>query len=238
METLENNPEEHIETAPSRWSGLSTRAASAAVLALIFLLVLWKGGWIFTWFIMMSALMMMREWNGLTEHEGSLWRFSGLFYVSIPCASAVWLRNVDFATLPEAGMWLVLYLIVIVSVTDIGAYFAGRHFGGPRLAPIVSPNKTWAGLGGGMAAAALAGGLCHFFTPYPVQLVPCMIFGMVLAVIAQAGDLFESWMKRNANVKDSGTLIPGHGGLLDRIDGLTFTLPIFAAAVALSGYVM
>ncbi len=238
---MEEPIEPHLhqeETPPSKWSGLAVRAASAVVLALVFALVLWKGGWIFTWFAIMAALMMMREWNALTEKEGALWRFAGLFYVSIPCASLIWLRSVDFIDTLNAGIYLVLYVILIVVATDIGAYFAGRQIGGPKLAPVISPNKTWAGLGGGVMAAGIVGGLALFFVPYPVSIIGSVVLGMVMAVLAQAGDLFESWMKRNAGVKDSGTLIPGHGGLLDRIDGLIPTLPLFAVLVALSGRVM
>jgi phosphatidate cytidylyltransferase len=237
-----NNVEETVEhmqeAPPSKWSGLAVRAASAAVLAVVFAVVLVKGGWIFTWFVIMAALMMMREWTNITEHEGALWRFAGLFYVSIPCASLIWLRNVDFLDTANTGIYLVLYVILIVVATDIGAYFAGRQIGGPKLAPSISPNKTWAGLGGGVVAAGAVGGLSLFFVPYPTSIIGSILLGMVIAVIAQAGDLFESWQKRKAGVKDSGTLIPGHGGLLDRIDGLIPTLPLFALLVALSGKIL
>ncbi|MFO0389771.1 MAG: phosphatidate cytidylyltransferase [Alphaproteobacteria bacterium] len=238
MEEPENLISHSEESPPSKWSGLAVRAASAAVLALIFALVLWKGGWIFIWFVIMAALMMMREWTNITEHEGALWRFAGLFYVSIPCASLIWLRNVNFIDTQNTGIYLVLYVILIVVATDIGAYFTGRQIGGPKLAPSISPNKTWAGLGGGVVAAGAVGGLSLFFVPFPATIIGGILLGMVMAVIAQAGDLFESWQKRKAGVKDSGTLIPGHGGLLDRIDGLIPTLPLFAVLVALSGRVL
>ncbi len=131
---------------------------------------------------------------------------------------------------------LVLFALLVVWATDIGAYFAGRRIGGAKLAPAISPNKTWAGLGGGIVAAAIAGGACSTFTPYPPSLIAGMDVGIALAIIAQGGDLFESWLKRRVGAKDSGALIPGHGGLLDRIDGLTFTLPVFALLVYLSGH--
>ena len=113
--------------------------------------------------------------------------------------------------------------------TDICAYFVGRSIGGPKLAPRISPGKTWAGLLGGMGGAGLIGGLvalaggAGFWLAAPVAIV--------LAVVAQVGDLFESLLKRAAGVKDSGHLIPGHGGLLDRIDGLVFAAPVFAGLV-------
>ena len=119
--------------------------------------------------------------------------------------------------------------------TDIGAYFTGRIVGGAKLAPQISPGKTWAGLGGGVAAAAVVGGIGYIFVPFPNKIYWAILLGMLIAIIAQMGDLFESWLKRRADVKDSGSLIPGHGGLLDRVDGMIFTLPIFALLLYLSG---
>jgi phosphatidate cytidylyltransferase len=119
-----------------------------------------------------------------------------------------------------------------VAATDIGAYFAGRAIGGPKIAPKISPSKTWAGLGGGVLAASLV--LALYYVPSidasdPNQTVGGALFasfllGLTLAVVAQAGDFFESWLKRKAGVKDSSNLIPGHGGVFDRIDGLIAVL--------------
>lgn len=235
METLENNDPNDQPPVPSRWSGLGPRVASSVILIVSFLVILWAGGWLFTWLILMAALMMKHEWNGLTKNDNPLWRFGGLFYVTIPCASLIWLRNVSVEASPHAGMYLVLFLMLAVWATDIGAYFTGRQIGGPKLAPVISPNKTWAGLGGGVVASVVTCVLCQLFLPYqPFGLGVALLLGVLIAVIAQAGDLFESWMKRRVDVKDSGTLIPGHGGILDRIDGLTFTAPLFAWAVYLS----
>jgi phosphatidate cytidylyltransferase len=128
---------------------------------------------------------------------------------------------------PGAGAGLTLYLLLTVWATDIGAFIAGRIFGGRKLAPSISPNKTWAGLLGGMAAATLAG---YFVATALDADRPAVALALspVLAVIAQLGDLFESHFKRRAGVKESGDLIPGHGGVLDRIDGLVFA-GVFAA---------
>lgn len=219
----------------NRWEGLKVRAISSAILLLVTILVWKQGGWIFTFFILLAAQMMLKEWNRLTEEEGPAWRAAGLFYSAVPCASMIWLRDARFENHPEAGMWLVLYLLLAVWATDIGAYFAGRKFGRSKLAPAISPGKTWEGLGGGMALAAIVGGVSSWFTPFPQSVVLCAFMAFLLGGIAQAGDLFESWLKRSAGVKDSGTLIPGHGGLLDRVDGLTFTTPLFAFAVWVSG---
>lgn len=127
------------------------------------------------------------------------------------------------------GFALALWALAVVWATDIGAFFAGRRIGGPRLAPRISPNKTWAGLAGGMAAAAVVGAAIAVGAGLPA---PARWLGAALAVVAQAGDLFESALKRRAGVKDSGSLLPGHGGLLDRIDGALPVLIVVAGLVA------
>ena len=120
---------------------------------------------------------------------------------------------------PLVGMGLASYLLLVVWGTDIGAYFVGRRLGGPKLLPAVSPSKTWSGLFGGIATAAFLGYACalgfHARMPFAALGVAA-----ILAMVAQAGDLFESYVKRRCGVKDSGRMIPGHGGILDRIDGL------------------
>jgi len=127
---------------------------------------------------------------------------------------------------------LTFWVMITTWTTDIGAYFAGRAIGGPKLAPRISPNKTWAGLLGGMAGAAVIGWIAaHFLRIDGIFL----LLGAPMAALAQAGDLFESWIKRRAGMKDSGSILPGHGGLLDRLDGL---LPVLVATLALlmAGY--
>ena len=150
----------------------------------------------------------------------SLWSLVGVPYVAVSAAALMVLRA-D----PAWGLQAVLWVLMVVWVADTGAYFAGRIIGGPKLAPSISPRKTWAGLagalaGGGLAAFAVAAWLGL------ARLWPLVLLGAILALIEQAGDLFESALKRSAGVKDSGALIPGHGGVLDRVDGLV------AAAVA------
>ena len=143
-----------------------------------------------------------------------LWLAAGIVYLLPPCAALLLLRRAE----PE-GLLFVLFVLLTVWATDIGAYFAGRAIGGKKLLPSVSPNKTWAGLLGGMAAAAAVGaGLSTLFSHG--QLFGAAALGAGLAVIAQAGDLFESGVKRHFGRKDASALIPGHGGLLDRVDGL------------------
>lgn len=143
----------------------------------------------------------------------------GIPYVGVPLALMIWLRQQ-----PDVGFGLVIWLFLVVWATDIGGYFAGRAIGGPKLAPRISPKKTWAGLGGAAAAAAGVGALVAWYFAVPA-LVLAAILGAVLAVVAQIGDLVESAVKRRFNAKDSGALIPGHGGILDRIDGLLAAAP-------------
>lgn len=146
-------------------------------------------------------------------------------YLILPLISLVWLR-LD----PEFGRVAIFWLLITVWATDTFAYFAGRGIGGPKLAPRLSPNKTWAGLVGGMFGAALVGAItANWFSlgsPLGLGLVSAL-----LAVVAQAGDIFESALKRRAGVKDSGKLIPGHGGVLDRVDGIV-TAAVGAALIA------
>ncbi|NBO17872.1 MAG: phosphatidate cytidylyltransferase [Proteobacteria bacterium] len=235
------NPETPSATAPaSKWAGLKTRVISGVALAVVALVALRVGGWLFIALVVAAGAQMIREWDGLCLKTESACpskkhKLAGVLYVALPCASLIWLRCMAFPATPEAGFKVVLYLILVVCATDIGAFFAGRRIGGPKLAPTISPNKTWAGLGGGMISAAVVGAACSSFTPYPPSIIACMDLGALLALIAQGGDLFESWLKRRAGVKDSGCLIPGHGGLLDRVDGLIFTMPLFAWFVAMGG---
>lgn len=236
-DTGDNIAADAISSADSLWTGLGVRVISGVFLAVLVLAALWAGGVIFSLVILLAALLMLREWDKLTAKESPLWGLAGMFYVAIPCASILWLRNLQVDGFPHSGFSLVLYVLFAVWATDIGAYFTGRIIGGAKLAPAISPGKTWAGLGGGMTAAGVVGGLSHLFSPYPTTWLGAILLAVLLAAVAQIGDLFESWMKRRADVKDSSTLIPGHGGLLDRVDGLMFTVPLFALLVYISSLV-
>ncbi len=160
---------------------------------------------------------------------------AGLVYLGLACAAVVWLRD-----RPESGLSLVFWLLAIVWATDVGAYFFGRSLRGPRLAPRLSPNKTWAGLLGGMLCAGLVGALAaRALGAWTVGLpfggdFAAAAGGALLAGVAQAGDLLESAFKRHFKVKDSGSLIPGHGGILDRADGLLASGLALALAVRLT----
>jgi phosphatidate cytidylyltransferase len=148
----------------------------------------------------------------------------GALYVGVPSLALVWLRG----DVP-GGLQHLIWLLLVIWATDICAYLVGRSVGGPKLAPRISPGKTWSGLLGGVAGAGLVGALAAHVLGAGYWFAAAV--GASLAVVGQAGDLFESALKRHAGVKDSGHLIPGHGGLLDRIDGLVFAAPAFAGMV-------
>lgn len=158
-----------------------------------------------------------------------LWSGLGALYIGLPCLALVWLRG-D----PDHGALTVWWLLLVVWATDIGAYAFGRLIGGPLLMPRVSPKKTWAGLLGGMLCAALVG-LAVAWAEQLSGLVWVGIVSAVLAVVAQAGDLLESWVKRRWGVKDSSNIIPGHGGVLDRVDGLLTAAIVVAALTFATG---
>lgn len=139
------------------------------------------------------------------------------------------LRSIDYFNDPYRGAFWLLYVFVLVWATDSGAYFAGRAFGKHKLAPKVSPGKTIEGFFGGVALSLIISIIVYFSDYFPISffnLIVCSILAIFSSVV---GDLTESMFKREAKIKDSGNLIPGHGGILDRIDSLTAAIPVFAA---------
>ncbi len=151
--------------------------------------------------------------------DRSLKLAAGVFYAGFPALAIIYIREID------NGILIVFWTLALVWATDIGAYFSGRAIGGPKLAPQYSPNKTWAGLIGGVALTAVVSYVLHLYWGLPLYLV---LLSIPLAVLAQMGDLFESWLKRKAGAKDSGTIFPGHGGVMDRLDGLIPVAPVVA----------
>ena len=157
-----------------------------------------------------------------------------LLIVGYLLLAGTWLALVALAASP-AGAWSILWVFLIVWGADIGAYFAGRRYGAHKLAPAVSPGKTWEGVLGGVALAVVAGTAFGVLVPplgaIGFDLTGWLVASALLAAVSVFGDLFESVLKRAAGVKDSGTLFPGHGGMLDRIDSLLAALPCFAYVV-------
>nr|WP_279590151.1 phosphatidate cytidylyltransferase [Rhizomicrobium palustre] len=171
--------------------------------------------------------------TALLRKNNPIWHAAGVIYFGLPALSIIALR--DFAPLAVAthdaryGAWVLVGLFLIVWATDTGALLFGRFLGGPKLAPVLSPNKTWSGALGGMAAAAVVEAI--FILIMGGNPLYGAIFGVGVAVVAHFGDLFESWVKRRFHVKDSGSMIPGHGGVLDRIDSTLATLVAVAVLV-------
>ncbi|MDP2332062.1 MAG: phosphatidate cytidylyltransferase [Reyranella sp.] len=213
------------DNAPSardrRFRGLLLRVLSAAVLGPFLLAAVWFG---FPWIDLVAAAaapVMVLEWTKLTRGRPIV-RLLAYIYALAALVALLWLRHQ-----PVLGRETVIWIVACTWATDIGAYFVGASAGGAKLAPRISPSKTWSGLIGGMAWAAVVSaslglvfGLGSTFS--------LAVIGACLAVVGQIGDLAESAVKRGAGVKDSGKLIPGHGGLLDRVDGLVAILVVVA----------
>jgi phosphatidate cytidylyltransferase len=225
----------NVDTAPSPAKGrgfaqLGLRIVSGVVMAAIAGFAAWRG---FPWYdllIGLVAVLALGEWLRLTggwRRPG--WAVGGLIYVGLPVVALLWLRHDALWGLPT-----VLWLFATVAAVDTGAYFAGKGIGGPKLAPLISPNKTWAGLGGGAVAAGLCGLIAAMILGTDVVSAVAFSISMVLAPVAQIGDIAESAVKRYFGVKDSGSILPGHGGILDRIDGLVVAA-VFVAAVRVLG---
>jgi phosphatidate cytidylyltransferase len=217
---------------------LRWRAISAAVLAPITLACVWVDGLAFLLLIGAALVLLTAEWARLCGLARAPWTLAGgMLWIVLAAAALLWVRA-D----PATGRANLLFLLLLIWASDIGAYLVGRLVGGPRLAPLVSPGKTWSGAVGGIAAALGVGwgaawglpawGLPAWGLPGGGNPIRVAAVALVFCVIGQLGDLAESWAKRRFGVKDSGTLIPGHGGMLDRLDALIAVAP-FAALLAL-----
>ncbi|WP_312761510.1 phosphatidate cytidylyltransferase [Stutzerimonas balearica] len=182
--------------------------------------------WVFATFLVLGYPQSRRYWGGA---GGSL-AFG--FLVLLPA----WQALVLLKQWPM-GNWLIVAVMVLVWVADIGAYFSGRRFGRRKLAPEVSPGKSWEGLFGGLVASLLVTvGVGLYRDWAPRELVLALLGAAVVVLISVIGDLTESMFKRNAGIKDSSQLLPGHGGVMDRIDSLTAAVPVFAVLLWLAGW--
>ena len=216
----------------ARWTDLRKRTGAALVLAVPWLVILWYGGIVFDVTIGAVTILLWAEWAQLCHRGGSgLLLVSGLAWITLAAAALVALR-----TDPSAGRANVMFVVLLVWATDIGAYTAGRAVGGPRLAPRISPGKTWSGAAGGLLAAVVAGILVAAAQGPAPRLPAAAAVAAFLSIIGQAGDLLESLAKRHFGVKDSGNLIPGHGGALDRLDATLAVLPVAWLLAHLAGH--
>lgn len=192
-------------------SNLMLRVASAAVLAPVALLAAYLGGWSFTLFWVFAAIAVLWEWVMLVE--GALWVVAGVGYAFVLLAAPVILRADS-----GFGLVVIVLLFAVVWTTDVLGYFAGRAFGGPKLLPAVSPKKTWSGaIAGTFGAIVVAIVVAGFFGSFSWTAIA--LIALLLSAASQLGDLLESWIKRQFGAKDASSLIPGHGGVMDRLDG-------------------
>ena len=224
-----------------RTADLPKRAASAAIMLAVAGEAVWQGGVALQAFIGLVAIACFAEFALLVRRATGklpyrlLWTVAGAAYIGL----AAW----GLAALDQYHLVAVLGIVIF---TDSCAYFAGRAIGGPKIAPRISPSKTWAGLAGGMAGSAAwlaaymalahnAGGAVRLADSFAIsggEAGAWAVAGALLAIAAQAGDFFESWLKRRAGKKDSSKLIPGHGGVFDRVDGLLPVALIVGLAAA------
>jgi phosphatidate cytidylyltransferase len=210
-------PEPAEASAPAR-SNLALRVVSSLVLAPLALIAAYLGGLFFVLFWAIAASIVLWEWARIVVQA----KLRGFAFIDWLAAGVAYAAVLLFAPLilrrdPMLGFAAIVFLFAVVWATDIAAYFAGRALGGPKLWPAVSPKKTWSGAAGGTLGGIAAGVLT-------VKL-------MGISVAAQAGDLLESAVKRHFGAKDAGSIIPGHGGLMDRLDGFLTA----AAAAAMVG---
>jgi phosphatidate cytidylyltransferase len=208
-------------------NNLLVRLASSAVLAAAALAAAWLGGIVFTVFWAGAALVVGWEWTRLVTHadKRAHWLVAGGLYAAVTLIAPLMLRAE-----PDHGLTAVLFLFAVVWATDAMGYVVGRALGGPKLWPAVSPNKTWSGAAGGTIAALAAG--VAIAAGAGLAFVPIAILAVILSIVAQAGDLFESAVKRRFGAKDSSQLIPGHGGVMDRLDSF-IAAALVAAAIGL-----
>lgn len=207
---------------------LQTRTFSALILGPVFLAVVWYGGLFFLFTLLLIAALSVYEWYGLVK-QNRFWPaylLAGFIYIGVGFYSFYMCRVL--------GVEHIVLLLLMVWSSDTGAYFFGKSIGGPKLLETVSPNKTWAGLWGAVLCPVVI--LFSFFFIFdktgiqefwPSYLLLSGVAGIFVGLLGQAGDLFMSYMKRRAFLKDTGDLIPGHGGVLDRIDSLLLVTPAF-----------
>ena len=204
---------------------------SSLVLAPLVLAITWYGGWPFVALWTIAACIVLWEWSMLAKAVPSAvaylgWMVAGLLYAAVLALAPAVLRG--DAVL---GFVAIVFLFAVVWSTDVFAYFAGRALGGPKLLPAVSPKKTWSGAAGGTLGAVAAGLIVVKVAGLQLTLGVAAV-ALLLSVVSQLGDLLESAIKRRFNAKDASHLIPGHGGLMDRLDGF-LTAALAAAMVGL-----
>lgn len=215
------------------WGGMSapvapTRVAAAVAAAvLVAVFVGYRGHFPWAWgSILVTAAAAAVIARGVAERPADA--AFGVLYIAPAALCLVWLRDIH-EVMSAQGKWWMLMLFAATWSADIGAFAVGSTLKGPKLWPRFSPNKTWSGFVGGLAAATLAASLMAALPAFDLNVYAAGAIGLAVGLATMAGDLWESALKRRFGVKDSGDLIPGHGGLLDRVDGLMFAVVVMAA---------
>ena len=194
------------------------RIISSLVMIPIALFAIFSSQKLFIFLIIVVAVLMAFEWSEMSRKmpDKNKWRWIGFFYIAIPLYCAVSIRILD----NEILFWM----FAIIWATDIFAFFAGKSLGGAKIAPAISPNKTWSGLIGGVLASMGIGIISAMI--FPGSIIFFLIISVLISIVEQISDLVESKFKRIFGVKDSGDIIPGHGGVLDRLDGMILVAPL------------
>lgn len=185
--------------------------------------------WPLVWgFVIGGALLCTLE---RVRRGGALWAGFGVLYLLLPCLAMLFIRG-DIPGASAAGFQKFFFVLLIVVGADVGAYIGGSIIGGPKIAPLLSPKKTWSGFFSGLVLGCLISAACAYFIGFPI--VIALILAVPIVVLSVIGDFLESGIKRKLDVKDAGSLLPGHGGVLDRIDSLMFAMGFFALALILN----
>jgi len=211
-----------IPTAPG-WRMLMAVSVATAIGAVVLTAV--EGPTSRVWIVLLAGMISTMAIGLAANRQRAIWFVAGVVYVTVPAVALVAVRADPFV-----GRDAVVWILTLVVAADTGGYLVGRSIGGPKLAPRISPNKTWAGLGGAVAGAAIVGFLTAFVLNH-TDVWMLTVISAGLGLVEQAGDLVESAFKRHFGVKDTSQIIPGHGGVLDRVDGL---LAVAVAVLALS----
>lgn len=206
------------------WNNFWKRMLSSLIIIPIVLGAVYAGGMVFTVLVTVCGAAMAFEWLRMIRHRPKddkvLWSIIGAAWILIPILSLYYIENM------ETGYLLVYWLLLVVITTDTAAYAVGTIVGGPKLIPRVSPGKTWSGAIGGIVFASIASVI------YGVSIGGVadrmLLLGIIFSVIAQISDLLESAIKRHFGIKDTGAILPGHGGMIDRTDSLVLTAPAVA----------
>ena len=196
---------------------LIARIITAVVLLSLVTTVFFLGKWAVYSLIMSVALLSCKELLGIIKSNGVIYLLLVIIMVIIPYSALIYVYS--------ANQNILIWLMLCIWTTDISAYFFGKSFGERKIFPKISPNKTWAGLMGAMVMSAMLGAIFAYLLHLPYSF---LLFGPLIAVISQLGDFFESMIKRIYKVDDSSSILPGHGGILDRMDGIIFTAPFIS----------